>query len=57
MVENDDDERGDTDSYASYIEWTAPKTGDYYIMVEVCARSPPPRPLVARSVYFLSEMW
>jgi hypothetical protein len=33
-VENDDDER-DADTYASYIEWTAPKAGTYYIMVEV----------------------
>ena len=34
LVENDDDER-DAESYASYIEWTAPKAGTYYIMVEV----------------------
>jgi hypothetical protein len=38
LVENDDDERG-AESYASYIEWTAPKAGGYYIMVKAFGRS------------------
>ena len=38
LVENDDDERG-TESYASYIEWTAPADGGYYVAVEAFGSS------------------
>ena len=33
LVENDDDDR-DPNTYASYIEWTCPASGTYYIMVQ-----------------------
>jgi hypothetical protein len=33
LAENDDDER-DPYSYASYIEWTCPHDGTYYVMVK-----------------------
>ena len=33
LVENDDDAR-DTNSYASYIEWTCPADGTYYVYVK-----------------------
>jgi hypothetical protein len=33
LVENDDDDRT-TDSYASYIEWTCPADGTYYVYVK-----------------------
>ena len=33
LVENDDDARS-SDSYASFIEWTCPASGTYYIMVQ-----------------------
>ena len=33
LVENDDDDRSN-DSYASYIEWTCPADGTYYLVVE-----------------------
>jgi hypothetical protein len=38
LVENDDDER-DPDSYASYIEWTCPQDGTYYVMVKGYGRA------------------
>lgn len=34
LVENDDDERNGGSSLASYVEWTAPAAGTYYIMVK-----------------------
>ena len=34
LVENDDDDRNGGTSYASYVEWTAPAAGMYYIMVK-----------------------
>ena len=33
LVENDDDDRN-PNTYASYIEWTCPASGTYYIMVQ-----------------------
>merc|ERR1740117_146964 len=34
LVQNDDDERTENaGSYASFIEWTAPESGDYYVLV------------------------
>lgn len=38
LVENDDDERS-ADSYASYIEWTCPQDGRYFIMVKGYGRA------------------
>ena len=35
LLENDDDDRaGSSSSYASYVDWTAPTTGTFYIMVK-----------------------
>jgi hypothetical protein len=34
LAENDDDERDGVTGYASYLDWTAPATGTYYIMVK-----------------------
>jgi len=33
IVENDDDQRAGASTYASYIEWTCPTDGTYYVMV------------------------
>ena len=38
LDENDDDSR-DPNSYASFLEWTCPGDGDYYIMVKGYGRS------------------
>ena len=39
LVSNDDDERDSSGgSLASYIEWTCPATGTYYVMVEPYGR-------------------
>ena len=38
LDENDDDTR-DPNSYASFLEWTCPADGDYYIMVKGYGRS------------------
>ena len=34
IVENDDDDRAGANSYASYIEWTCPSDGTYYVMIK-----------------------
>ena len=34
IAENDDDERATTGDYASYMEWTCPETGDYFVVVK-----------------------
>ena len=38
IVENDDDPR-DSNSYASYVEWTCPADGDYVIMIKGYGRA------------------
>ena len=38
IVENDDDDR-DPNSYASFIEWTCPADGTYYVMVKGYGRA------------------
>ena len=40
LVENDDDERpgADPDSYASYVDWTCPADGTYFVLIRAYGR-------------------